>query len=111
MAMTLALDQPSDSFPPRAGLRAPATGHLVHADPRPPLDAPISLTCTSALPHPAVEATAHLSSSLSNEMSIQTTLSSAVFVGAATLTAVGSNRSDAPRAATPFPFPFLQGPW
>jgi hypothetical protein len=112
MAIILALDQPSDTFPSLASFRAPATEHLIHTDPRPPLDVPISPTCTSALLHPAAEASAHRSSSLLTEMSIPTTRSSAVFVGATTLTAVGSSTS-VNRAASREAFPlslYPQGP-
>jgi hypothetical protein len=85
--------QPIATFPSGASFRAPATGHLIHADPWPPLEAPISPTFTSALPHPAAEANACRSSSLSTEMSIPTTISTAVLVAAATLIAVGSSTS------------------
>jgi hypothetical protein len=37
MAVTLAVDQPRVTFPSRANFRAPATGHLIHAVPKPHL--------------------------------------------------------------------------
>ena len=36
--MTLAVDQPRITLPAWASFRAPATRHLIRADPRPPLE-------------------------------------------------------------------------
>jgi hypothetical protein len=103
IAATLAMFQPSTTFPSRANFRAPATGHLTHAVPRPYLVVQIFPTCTSALPHHAAEDSACRSSSLATEMSIPPTLNSAVLFGAATLTRPRpAHRPDASPVATPF---------
>jgi hypothetical protein len=88
--MTLAVDHPKATFPAWANLRAPATGHFTYAS-MPLLVALISPTYISVTSHSAARASACRSSSFSIEMSIPTILSSAVLVGVATLTAVGSS--------------------
>jgi hypothetical protein len=90
MTSTLAVDQPKAILLAWESLCAPANGQRTQAELRPLLEVPISLTCISALPHPAASAKASRNSSLSTNTSKPATRSSAILVGSATLTVAGS---------------------